>query len=347
MSIKSFAYQLSLKSQNQIKRSQCYELFAAAHGYKTYAAIDCVVAVPEYWHLKINVGSLASRSRAFGFDPELVQSWLTETMADLNLKPFTFSELAMHIEYHPVTEIHPFVEALLPLAEGGNGMAHYCLALLYAEDRDEPVSDYWYRQRMSGKCLSEMESEYADEYQSFFENTRLGKIHLNAAADLGIVSALVQLALKYDDPRILVSKADLISTEILLPWGVGAIADYALSKDRKDEYHRWLTLGCGYADIEAIDQLASSLAKEKPVAALSLVKFASLLGVDLTQTRTRAVDEHGEEYDDDIGGAMYIDEIEGVNIENVTGSEGESAERLAKEWFRQYEARGRASISID
>lgn len=348
MSIKSFAYDLSLKSNKAIKRSQSYELFAAAHGYKSYAAIDFVVELPYDHPRPINSELLSARARAFGLNPADVNTWVAELNVDHWLKPFTFRELAYQIEYIAIGDRQHFIDAVLPYAQSGNGMAHYCLALLYAHDESDPsVSDYWYKQRLTGKQLSEAENDYAEEYQTVNENQLHEKNHLNAAAELGEVSALVQLALKYDDPRILDSKADFISTEIILPWGVEAIADYALSKGRKDEYHRWLIRGCGYADIEAIDQLASSLAKEKPVAALSLVKFADLLGVDLTQPRTRALDEHGEEYDDDIGGPMYVDEIEGVNIENVSPDEDKLASRLASDWFSQYESRGNARITID
>jgi len=90
-------------------------------------------------------------------------------------------------------------------------------------------------------------------------------------------------------------------------------------------------------DIDAIRELAEMAVESDPHEAWVWQHLALLLGTDLTESNMRAYHEggshHGEKYDDDIGGPLYVAGDEGLALTPLNPEHDREARELALNIF--------------
>lgn len=324
MPIKTLAYTLSKSPglTKPIKRSHCYELIAAAFSFSSYAAmttpgtnlIACAVSPPI-----INVDMVSHRAEQLGIDRESLFPALHAALSETPIDVIPLETLVTSLEFDAPYDKDGITRSLLQLSEKGNALADYGLGLIYANSMHiEPPSDYWQKQRISGAELSEVESRFADEFLNHHEAKQLSKKHFTRALDLGVAEAGRKLE-------------ELFGT-VLINQGSWSFPERELAKSASS------------GDTEALQELALSIGDKNPVFTAALIEFAKLLGADITVTVASAIDEDGNPYDDDVGGPMYADFIEGVPVPPLSSSDLEQAINLGTLWFLQLRDNGVADL---
>src|SRR4051812_45097515 len=215
MTIKSIVF---LASQHldqitdvKIKKSHIYEFFAAAFGFNSYASLgknlifienNMLVDQPQLHEHKIR-----TRCLELGYiesSSNLISSHLPVFISEKKVTTLDLEQLIQLIR--PDSEFHGqsneafggtewitnedklsklilqspvILKALEENADLGNPLAHYALALAYAEHEelknDETLSDYWFKQQLAGNQLTEPEISFAASYldqQSSIETIR-------------------------------------------------------------------------------------------------------------------------------------------------------------------------------
>lgn len=323
MPIKTLAYTLSQSPvlPTPIKRSHCYELIAAAFSFSSYAAMTSAgtnVIVSVETPPIINVDMVRLRAEQLGLDRELLFPALHAAFHETPIDVISLASLVKSLEYDVPSDKDGITRSLLQLSEKGNPMADYGLGLIYANTMADLPSDYWHKQRISGAVLSEVETGFADEFLNHHEAKDLSKKHFTRALDLGVAEAGWKLE-------------ELFGT-VLTNQGSWSISE------------RELAQSASRGDTEALQELALSIGDKNPVLTAALVEFAKLLDADITVTVACAIDEDGNPYDDDVGGPMYADFIEGVPVPILSSSDLELALNLGTLWFMQLRDNGIADL---
>ncbi|PPD51396.1 MAG: hypothetical protein CTY12_08115 [Methylotenera sp.] len=348
MTIKNIIYsahhRLEQVANLPIKRSHVYELIAAAFGFNTYASltnqaflIQSKKSRPlEAKHMDL----LQQRSEALGYRSILTEA-LTEVMKEHRISALSFSDLVAQLknedylnEYDWESDdstqlISPEVfHALEAAAKSGNPLAHYAIALHHANsdesDEDGISSDYWYKQMQSGRELNGAEKEFALAYLQQLTSQKKYQFHLREAGRLGSELALLDLAEKFDDHAFFETGHRDVNTDPM------RVADIARELNRSDDYRYWLTVAADAGNIDAMQELIKIHEKDDPIRCWTWIYLSKLLGKDLTQDRYYAIHEDGSMYDDDIGGPLFADGEEGINLPSLE-SEHDSLARANAE----------------
>lgn len=225
----------------------------------------------------------------------------------------------------PLKIDNPWVtDGLRAAAQRGDANAHLALALLadlsQREDEDWEEDDgndldgrYWYDRRKSGATLVGVEIEWADAYEARVSNSMLDqqqdkvvRQHLERSAALGQHEALLLLAEKYGDQRFF----DLTNPKVRADplW----VADLAETLGRYECAPSWVTLAAEQGSTQAMRHLIEQHDRNDPLKCWTWFYLAELHGTDLSKDNYRAIDEQGNDYDDDVGGNLFVDGEAGV-----------------------------------
>jgi len=354
------------------KRSHFYELTAAAFGYGSSAAltVDAVLFVGEepvaLKHQMSCTAEIIARCRELAYsvvDAELIASRLWEALSEQRIGVVRLGALVRSLRgrYHDDRDGDPENDGPyghddntpwigLELSEGGDPsdvstlleslhaaagrdvvLAHYALALLYEPDLDpeqrhEPHS-YWYEQRQKGVVLEGVKIDWADDYERLMGARQTYQHHLRAAARLGHADALVDMARHFKDATVFDTDIDLSKQN------PREMAELAFALRRDDGAKHWLTIAAESGDTSAMRELIEGYDAADPQRCSMWLHLAALHGVDLTKDEYRAIHEDGSEYADDIGGPMYADGADGIELLPLPPEADARALQAAREIF--------------
>jgi hypothetical protein len=225
-------------------------------------------------------------------------------------------------------------EELERAAAAHDARAHYALALLLGrvdEDAEDIGSAHWHGLQLQGRALSGVEKEWADAWAAHLLRAESARRHLQAAADLDHTHALLDLAERDDDAARFHRAAEL---------GADPTRMAELSY-RFDQPHVqfWLTRAAQAGDTGAMRTLIEQFDQRDLVQCWTWVHLAKLLGTDLQESKMRAYHEggehDGEDYDDDIGGPLYVAGIEGVELEPIAEAQDVIARAAAATLYEE------------
>ena len=223
------------------------------------------------------------------------------SLADLDLVPTDRLELTLAM-----------LEAACPRFPG----LHYPLAQLYAytsQDIDKP-EPYWHQQQLAGKQLTGVQLEWAEAYRSFEAHQARFEFHTRTAASAGnpdaILNALEEFGSDRDLLESLRSSAHPVDTM--------RAAEVALNSGWIDDAELWFSRAAAEGEIEAMRWLVQRSEDEPTVETWTWIYLSRLLGEDICASTLRAYHDggpyHGQEYDDDLGGALFIDGDEALDL---------------------------------
>jgi TPR repeat protein len=221
------------------------------------------------------------------------------------------------------------LEGLESAASKGNAFAHYALALIHEDpDHEAPQgSEYWYLQEKAGRILSGVEKEWADAYAE--DQVRSGKYihHLKEAAKLGQPNALLDIADQFGDPTFFELGTENVIADPM------EVAEIAARLERPNDAKRWLTIAAESGNIAAMRELIEGYDQDDLLRCWMWVYLAQHLGSDLTKDEHYAINEDGSDYDDDVGGPVYVDGRDGVDLKALGIEEDATARKAAKDLF--------------
>lgn len=223
------------------------------------------------------------------------------------------------------------LESLQRAGSAGDHRAHYALALLLARDEDgQPEgSAHWHRLQQEGQVLEGVEKERAGAYADSLGREDVAQTHLERAAALGNPHALLDVAEASGDADCFHRAAEAGADPVRL-------ADLALRFDRQN-VDSWMTGGAQAGDIRAMRSLVTQFDHQDLQRCWTWVHLARMLGTDLTKDNMRAYHDGGPDdgrpYDDDVGGALYVNGIEGVELEALPSAQDLLAREAAAVLF--------------
>jgi len=238
-------------------------------------------------------------------------------------------------------------ESLERAAASDDHRAHYALALLanaeddeFDDDEAQEGSAHWYRVQQEGTVLRGVEKEWADAYgaallrkESAHRPDRAAQQHLERAAELGYPDALMDLAEQREDAAYFHRAAEAGGDP-------SRLVDLAYHFDQPNVGY-WLTRAAESGDVWAMRTLIEQFDDRDLRACWKWIYLGQLLGTDLRKDDMRAYHDgglyDGQLYDDDQGGALYVDGIEGVRLESLEPSEDTQAREDAAALFSRLE----------
>ena len=355
MTIKELVYSAQQHLQSvtgaSFKRAHIYELLAASFGFNSHASFGVDTVLTE---LQPNSTSIAWQSALIkrrcielGYQPDIViltMSALESFLVERQIGVTSISSLINRLRGESPNQEGDleYNEAIGPIllngldtaASKGNGLAHYALALIYATDDEDDVdagNSYWYSQSQRGRVLSGVEIEWAEAYEFRLVQAEKYTRHLKEAAQLGNQDALLDLADQFDDPSFFEQSCHDVDVD---PAEIAAIAE---RMGRTTDARRWLIHAAEGGDTDAMLQLIEEHEKGDIPQCWIWVYLAKLVGTDLTQDTHRAIHEDGSDYDDDVGGPLYVAGNDGVNLVPLAPAQDMSARLAAQKLFEQIE----------
>ncbi len=349
MAIKTIAHSAQLHLQavtgSSIKRSHVYELLAAAFDYRSYAALSSAAvfaAGPQELERTLPlVPAIRSRFAGLGYPSgvaEVAASALTDFITEGRLVVVEIADLIDELQDESVDadEVLDRFDASSPLlldglkaaANRGSSLAHYALALLHVDHREqESGSSYWYSQEQEGRLLTGVQKEWADAYAWRLAAAGIYEHHLREAGRLGNEQALLDLAEFFDDPRFF---EETRSTEIHDPVRAAAVAK---GLGRREQARHWHSVAASWGNTDAMRQLIEEFDAADLPQCWTWVYLAQLLGDDLTKDRAFAINDDGSPYDDDVGGPAFVDDFPGIALAPLDAAQDALARRAARELF--------------
>lgn len=333
MTIKNTVYLAHQKLKDlknpPIKLTHVYELFAAAFGFNSYAALKSAAILTNLENPTIaNQDSILQRANSLGYPAFPVQE-LVHILDKERLGALTYFELAIKLR-----DSDHFVDDDLDqlISAESNPWASYCLALHYdkASADDEQIgSEYWYQQMQDGRQLSGIEKTFALEYKERQSKDNKHEHYLRKAASFGCDLALFDLAENFDDATFFEGKNQNVTADPM------RVAEIAEKRGRfKDQYH-WLTVAAEAGNVDAMRELIEGYDSKDLARCWAWVYLSQLLGKDLTKDNYYAIHENGSEYDDDVGGPMYADGLDGISLQPLDNEQAILARLAAEAIFKK------------
>ncbi|MDD5580994.1 MAG: hypothetical protein PHY16_17190 [Methylobacter sp.] len=365
---------LEAQSGEKFKRTHIYELLAASFGYNSFAALCAESVVFQGKQASKNSSQhnldLRQRCAELGYTSataDIVFAELPPLIAEQRLSIVNIPELISKLrgefsyqngypesdadDYDDEIEDNAFftqsdaedhyyqddlsAELLAGLelaAEKGNSQAHYAIALFLMPNPDSdqtPGSEYWYTQEQQGRVLIGVEKEWADEYVQSINNAQKFEFHLREAGRLGNEDALLDLAEHFDDPSFFEQSSNGENHDPL------RVAEIAESLGRIHDIHEWLTKAAEAGDTEAMRRLIEEFDQDDLQRCWSWIYLAQLLDTDLMRDDYYAIHEDGSDYDDDVGGNMYMDGRDGIKLPPLSGDQDALVRQTAKALFEK------------
>lgn len=236
-------------------------------------------------------------------------------------------------------------------AEGRGAERHHVLAALYRCARPTP---YLYEESLKGRVLTTVERGWVDDYLRLEPRFAKYEQHLKAAALGGNRAAAVEYAAVFESQEFF-ELAERLSGDV----DAERMAQMAATPEAQA---KWLQVAADQGSESALQQLAREgdrsaverLAERGDVDALRAAAeqalqrgdalrawtwqyLASRHGVDLTKSTMAAYHDggpqHGQFYDSDFGGALYVDGDEALELPEISRAEHREAKALAREIF--------------
>lgn len=332
-----------------VKRSHVYELIAAAFGFNTYASLTSKAILIQRESSgsvdAVNLGLIQQRSVELGYG-NIFTAELPMIMRDQRISTLIFADLIAQLRSDDYFDRYDWerddsdlldsieiFRALELSAKAGNPLAHYVLAL-HHDNSDEngkggAGNDYWYKQMQSGRELSGIEKEFALTYQRQLSSDNKYHYHLREAARFGCDLALLDLAEKFDDHAFFEGNYRDVDAH---PMRIAEIAD---GLGRSDDRRYWLAVAADTGNIGAMRESIKNHENEDPLRCWTWVYLSQLLGEDLTQDNHYAIHENGSLYDDDIGGPMFVDGVDGIELQPLESGQDQQAKTNAESLFNR------------
>lgn len=363
---------ITSESGLSFKRSHFYELLAAAFGYGSSAAftVDAVLFVGDepvsVQHQASCTAAINARCRELAYSvvhAEVIASRLWEVLTERRIGVVRLSVLVRSLcgRNHDDRDGDPEDDSPdgyndntqwigLELSEGGDTadvailleslhaaaardvvLAHYALALLYEPDLDPELRhetrSCWYEQRQKGVVLEGVKIEWADDYERLMAARQTYQHHLSAAARLGHTDAIVDMARHFKDTTVFDTDIDLSKQD------PREMAELAFELRHDGGAKHWLTIAAESGDTAAMRELIEGYDAADTYRCWMWLHLAALHGVDLTKDEYRAIHEDGSDYDDDIGGPMYADGVDGIELPSLPPEADARALQAAREIF--------------
>lgn len=332
----------------EFKRSHIYELMAAAFGFNSYAALNNGSVFTEHYSMNApmspSTAAIHSRCAELGYQLgifDTISLVLVEILLERRIGVVGIAEIVA--ELHGESDMNKdaqfdlnsslLFDGLERAANNGHALAHYALSLHYSTYEDEDSmnqsgSEYWYLEAQRGRVLAGVEKEWADAYATKLTNTTKYAHHLREAAKLGQQDALLELADWFDDATFF-DRNNFETKE-----DPARIAEIAMRLGRTTDARKWLSLAAESGDTDAMRQLIEDDQVNLQLS-WTWIYLAKLVGNDLTKNDYVAIHEDGSLYDDDVGGAMFVDGRDGVNLEPLSESQDAVARFEALEMFKR------------
>lgn len=241
--------------------------------------------------------------------------------------------LAQLDAYHQPPVALQALQQLEAFAERGHPQVHWWLAQrlgdaeTYIDNSDVP-SGYWYRKQQEGMVLSGPELEFANGFAAMLEEQQRWLHHTLKAAQGGIIEARYALAEARLDSGIFDTDPATVSDPAAIAW-------LAMEHDNPQAAHHWLTHAAQRGDTQAMLALIEEYDRDNLYQSWIWLRLAQLLGEDFTQDDLRAYHENGDEYDDDVGGPLYVAGREGIELPPLAPELASKAEEEAQRLFAQ------------
>lgn len=221
------------------------------------------------------------------------------------------------------------LDGLTDVAEKGNADAHYALALIYGSSYDPDNktrmgSDYWYNEERNGRVLSGIQKEWAESYAALLSDSEKYEHHLRAAGAQAHEAALLEMAERFDDPSFF-EKLSTYSESV----DATRAADIAENLGLHMHAWRWKTKASEQGNTVAMRELIETYDIGDQPQCWTWFYLAKLLGTDLSKDEYRAFHEDGSNYDDDIGGPLYVEGRDGVRLKPIGADEDAAAQQAA------------------
>ncbi|MFQ1988286.1 hypothetical protein ACK34V_02805 [Aeromonas veronii] len=235
--------------------------------------------------------------------------------------------------YHQPPIALQALQQLEAFAERGHPQVHWWLAQrlgdaeTYIDNSDVP-SGYWYRKQQEGMVLSGPELEFANGFAAMLEEQQRWLHHTLKAAQGGIVEARFALAEARLDSGIFDIDPAAVSDPAAIAW-------LAMEHDNQQAAHHWLTQAAQRGDTQAMLALIEEYDRDNLYQSWVWLRLAQLLGDDFTQDDLRAIHENGDDYDDDVGGPLYVAGREGIELPPLAPELASKAEEEAQRLFAQ------------
>lgn len=236
-------------------------------------------------------------------------------------------------------------------AESGGAERHHVLAALYRCARPNP---YLYEESLKGRVLTAVERGWVDAYLRFEPRFAKYEQHLKAAALGGVRAAAVEYAAAFESQEFF-ELAERLSGDV----DAERMAQMAATPEAQA---RWLQVAADQGSDSALRQLAregdrsalerlgergdvdalrvaaeQALQRGEPLRAWTWQYLALRHGADLTKSTMAAYHDggpqHGQFYDSDFGGALYVDGDEALELPEISRAEHREAKALAREIF--------------
>lgn len=354
MSLKSLAFNLVNSTTNSsptLSRSHAYQLIAAAFGYQSYAAFSQTAVALFQCDQPNNIdrATLVKRCQqlSYGRVTNAIIEVIENFIEEYSIKAVPLLELIkeLHQGILPCTE----EQLLLSLEEQGHktGLGNYALGftLMSLVDVEDPPSSYWYNQLPAGRALTPDEEQFALEYKTHLE--RLGKARqcFVMAAERGSKLGLLGLATYFNDHQFFKSRIGSgdLPDDTYDPLEIALLAQ---DMGYDNQYGQWLFDACRHGNIEAIRTTVEHLAYDNPLLSHALSELSALLGNDIREDSYYAVDEHGNETDEDYG-PIYADGYSGVDLPEIPNDDISVVKSLAAQWFKEIQETGKSQCSIN
>jgi hypothetical protein len=364
MNIKELTYsaQQSLQSvtDKSFKRTHVYELLASSFGYRSYAAL-CSESVFTKLHQNsvqplFDETFIQHRCNELGYSykTDIISSMLTKFILEQGFAVLKLTDLIsklridslqyMDWDYDDDNELEIEVSSLLvdcleSFTHSDNAKVHYALALIHKPEDFYPYdnynqntdgSSYWYSQAKKGKILTGMQKEFADEHAHYLSVLDKYTFHLNKAGSEGDEYALLDLAEYFEEPSFFEKVKELTFDEDPM-----RVADIADNLERHKDVKHWLTIAAESGDTDAMRRLIEEFDNNDLQRCWTWLYLAKMMGTDLTKSNYHAIHEDGSFYNDDVGGPMYADGVDGLNIPNLDDTHNNQAKKLAEDIFAQ------------
>ncbi|WP_043320041.1 hypothetical protein [Microbulbifer sp. HZ11] len=369
MTLKELAHAAQQHLQSSVgfslKKSHIYELLAASIGFNSYAAFKSEMVFTLHTEsdnpIPPKAEDLPRRFIELGYPSE------TATLAASGLQAFLAvkrvgavnildlinsmrDEFSIYSEYLDASDVSPFdysdpdwantllLNGLEKAAAKDNGNANYALALIYSSETSHwQVSEgsaYWFEQVQQGRTLAGTEKEWADAYETSLNRAMKHKHHLREAGRQSVPLALLDLAAKFGDPTFFDQSYQNVDVD---PAEIAAIAEQ-IGHTSGAKY--WLTIAAECGNTEAMLELIEAYDREDLVRSWSWVYLSQLVGTDLSKSAHYAIHEDGSLYDDDIGGPMFVDGRDGVELDPISSEQHAEAKRTAEILFERIQHQG-------
>lgn len=236
-------------------------------------------------------------------------------------------------------------------AEGGGAERHHVLAALYRCARPNP---YLYEESLKGRVLSAVERGWVDDYLRLKPRFAKYEQHLKAAALGGVRAAAVEYAAAFESQEFfeLAERlpgdvdAERMAQMAATPEAQARWLQVAADQGSESALQQWAREGDRSAlerlaergDLDALRAAAEqAVQRGESVRAWTWQYLALRHGVDITKSTMAAYHDggpqHGQFYDSDFGGALYVDGDDALELPEISRAEHRTAKALAGQIF--------------